>query len=107
MDVVVAIQNEHLLLIELKCALSESADDIQKLREIRDSYAVSELVELIQRRSTIGVDLSGVKGLVLGLGFENHDSDNAPDDFVTFCTATAPPVITVGTKLPADVQRLF
>lgn len=105
-DVVVA-EGEFLLLLELKCRLSESDADVAKLRDIRESYAITELLELIRRRTTTSADLSGVRKLVLGLGYEVQDQVEVPEDFVTFCTSAPQPIIRAGTVVPADVREFF
>jgi hypothetical protein len=104
---VVVTESEYLFLIELKCRLSESDDDIAKLYDIAHSYMLGELLELIKRRATIPIDLTKVRQLVLGLGFENFDQPNAPNDFITFCTKTSPPIVEVGKALPSSLSTLF
>lgn len=104
---VVVVEGEFLLLLELKCRLSEAGEDVAKLRDIRDSYTVTELLELIRRRTTTSADLSGVRRLVLGVGYEIQDQEEGPEDFLTFRASTTQPLIRAGNAVPADVRAFF
>lgn len=75
------IVGDCLILAELKCHLSESGDDIVKLREIRDTYPLPDLLRLISARlTTVPADVvNKVRRLVLALGVESVNAQIPPD----------------------------
>jgi hypothetical protein len=104
---VVFVGGQFLFLIELKCRLSEGAADIIKLQDIKASYTLEELLNLIVRRATVPLDLSSVQHLVLGLGFEVFDRPSIPSEFIAFNTGTTPPGVVIGAAVPSPVVTLF
>jgi hypothetical protein len=101
------IGGSFLFLFEFKCRLSECDDDVAKLREINKCYRPDALVDLIRRRVTVDLDLSPVKHIIPGLGFEVKDRDTVPGDFLSFCTSETPPQILPGSTLDASISKLF
>ena len=79
------VYNEELWLTELKCNLSESSGDIEKLADIASSYTLEELTALIAGRLTSisPTFLKRIRRLVLSLGVMNVDSQ-IPEGFVVF-----------------------
>ncbi len=79
------VYGEELWLTELKCNLSESWGDIEKLTDIASSYTLEELTTIIAGRLTsiFPVDLKRIERLVLSLGVMNIDS-RIPEGFVVF-----------------------
>ena len=68
-----------LILTELKCRLSESSDDIGKLRVIRDNAPIEILVQMFGAQ---GVTFATAPDkLILCIGIEQLDAD-IPEDFV-------------------------
>lgn len=100
-------EGSFLFLAELKCRLSECNDDIAKLREIRDTYELVELLDLICRRMTTGWQVKGIQTLVLCLGFEILDRQTLPGEFLTFCTDSHPPRVIAGQSVPVGAEELF
>ena len=98
-DLIVASERV-LYLIELKCRLSESNDDITKLREIVRSYGIVGLLNIINKRSTTGIDLSHINSLVIGLGFQHFDMPFAPSEFITFTCTPDDIHISIGVDFP-------
>jgi hypothetical protein len=74
-----------LVLVELKCHLSESGDDIVKLREIRETYSLPELTRLISARlTTVPANVvNKIERLVLALGVETINA-NIPSEFAVY-----------------------
>ena len=76
-DLIVS-SNHRLFLIECKCKLSEAEpSDIPKLRSVRDEVGLERLLVLFANQ---GADVTGIRSLVLGIGFQVLDSQ-IPDDF--------------------------
>lgn len=85
-DVIFVVSN-FLVLVELKCSLNESEQDILKLREIRDTYSLQELISIITKRLTTASPdlLENIEELVLALGYENSpDNLRLPSEFIGF-----------------------
>jgi hypothetical protein len=78
---IIFIKDDKLCLTELKCKLSESKADIEKLKEIERSYTLDALMEIISSRSSNNAILSTMKKLVKIIGVKQVDSE-LPDDFV-------------------------
>lgn len=73
---IISLSDKTLWLVELKCKLSESGDDIQKLREIQERYTLKQLCTLIgSRLTTVTASvLDDITSIELGLGVEVLDS---------------------------------
>ncbi len=102
------IVNDCLVLVELKCYLSESDDDIDKLREIRDTYALAELLSIIGARLTTVSDevLENVRRLVLALGVESINRE-IPPEFVVFEAQETDLNIFYGDEVPEDIKTII
>lgn len=79
------ISRQTLWLVELKCKLSESLDDIAKLLEIQQRYTTEQLRSIILSRLTAvePEKLNTVSSLVLSLGVEIVDTP-IPENFKVF-----------------------
>jgi hypothetical protein len=96
--------SELLILIECKCASSESADDIEKLRKIRDEVGLEKLKTYFTRQ---GVDVADAQHLILGLGVRYLDSP-LPDEFVAFTTPRkGTPQIQWGRNIGSEIKALL
>lgn len=88
-DLILA-NNEVLLLIECKCRLSESSEDLEKLRSIRDDAGFEKLKTLFLRQ---GASVEEAKTLMLGVGVKYIDAP-IPHDFVVFETKSPGVLVT-------------
>lgn len=68
-----------MILTELKCRLSQSSNDIEKLRAIRDNAPIENLIQMFEAQGVSFV--TAPDKLVLCIGVEHLDAD-IPDDFV-------------------------
>lgn len=108
----VVVEEVFLFLIEFKCKLSESVNDITKLREIEENYSLEELIQYIQRRTTVLSEeeksqLGDVQYLILSLGFRDSDFPLHPSEFVLFSTTLIPPSIHIGPQVPPPLKTMF
>lgn len=78
-DLILA-DDELLVMMECKCRASQSAQDIQKLREIRDRIGLAKLVELFTNQ---GTPLPNCKHLMIGIGVKYIDAP-VPEDLFAF-----------------------
>ena len=99
------VANDCLVLVELKCHLSESGDDIEKLREIRNTYTLPDLLRIIGARlTTTPVELlHNIRHLVLALGVETIDRE-IPQDFVVFEAQETKLTLFYGNVIPDNIK---
>jgi hypothetical protein len=105
-DIIFIISN-YLVLVELKCSLAESEHDISKLREIRDTYSLQELISIISRRLTTSNPkiLENINQLVLALGYENSSANiELPSEFICFKVIDGDVSIQYGDNIPLAIK---
>jgi|ERR1041385_1716001 hypothetical protein len=102
------IVGDSLVLVELKCNLSESSDDINKLREIKDTYPLEDLKRLIAARlTTVSTDvLDNINDIVIALGVEIINSE-VPNDFVVFEAKEAGITVRCGNEISEATRDEF
>jgi hypothetical protein len=108
-DVIFTISN-YLVLVELKCSLAESEQDIAKLREIRDTYTLQELISIISRRLTTADPqiLENISELVLALGVENSSPNVVmPSEFICFNVISENVSIQYGSNVSLAIKNQF
>lgn len=102
------ISSQALFLLELKCFSHESADDIEKLRRIRDQLGLTCVIEVISKRvPDIGSDrLNMIQELILGLAVEHHDTE-LPEDFIILECQSRLTLAHAGSRIPASVKTFL
>jgi hypothetical protein len=80
-DFIIVVQSTLLMLLEAKGSLSESVEDITKLRRIIDQYSLNDLVILFRRQGAIFKEVP--TAIQLGLIVSSADTP-IPQGFVVF-----------------------